>query len=142
MDLLLICRDALASSLIGNLLVAMEAKKAGSEVAVLFTQEALAAVAGGTFSWPRELSGQEFRLRMADSGSAMGLPLMGRGEGRQLDPRKMVAKAREAGVPMYACPIWTGLLGLRDKLPEGVQAPEPTEVFKMLSEARTIIGSF
>ena len=84
MDLLLIVRDALASSLIGGLLVAIEAREAGREVGVLVTQEALAALARGSFGWPRELSGQHMRLRMADRGAAADLPLLGRGEGRQL----------------------------------------------------------
>ncbi len=43
MDLLLIVRDALASSVASNLLTAIQAKEAGGEVGVLFTQEALAA---------------------------------------------------------------------------------------------------
>ena len=57
MDLLLLLRDALARSRVGTLLTAMHASKAGQEVGVLFTQEALSAVAQGSFEWPRELSG-------------------------------------------------------------------------------------
>ena len=87
MDLLLLLRDALASSLVGSLLTAMHASKAGQHVGVLFTQEALAAVAQGSFEWPRELSGQEMRLTMADRGKGLGIPLLGRGEGRQLDAK-------------------------------------------------------
>ena len=74
MDLLVILRDALASSLIGGLLLALNAREAGREVGVLFTEEALAALARGSFEWPRELSGQEMRLRLADGGAALGVP--------------------------------------------------------------------
>ena len=71
MDLLLISRDALSSSLLSNTLMAVEAKKAGADVGVLFTQEALAAVCGGSFAWPPALTGQEVRYKMADSAKAM-----------------------------------------------------------------------
>jgi len=74
MDLLLIVRDALASSLVGSLATAMTAHEAGRRVGVLFTAEALAALARGSFAWPRELSGQSMRLLMADRGPALGLP--------------------------------------------------------------------
>jgi len=43
MEMIVIVRDALASSVIGSLLLAIEAKKAGQAVGVVFTQEA----------WPR-----------------------------------------------------------------------------------------
>ncbi len=143
MDILLICRDALASSLIGNLLVAMEAKKAGTQVGVLFTGEALAAVVGGTFSWPRELQGQELRFKMTDIAAGMGLPTTGgRGDGRQIDVRKVVGKAKEAGVPMFGCPVWVGLLGLKGKLPDGINEIDVPTALKTLKEAKEVIGSF
>ena len=81
-DIVFIVRDALASSLVGTLLAALEAKENGLDVGVLFTQEALAAVAGGSFIWPRELSGQEMRYALADRGKALGLPVAGRSESR------------------------------------------------------------
>jgi peroxiredoxin family protein len=142
MDLLLIVRDALSSSLAGGLLVALEARKAGREVGVLVTQEALAALARGSFGWPRELSGQQTRLVMADRGAAADLPLLGRGEGRQLDVKGLVSRAREAGVAVYACPIWSSLLDLEEKLPEGLQAVEQGGVSGLIQRAERIVGSF
>ena len=142
MDLVFICRDALASSLLSNLVMAMEARKAGAQVAVLFTQEALSALAGGVFLWPRELQGQELRLRMADNAPALGVPLMLRGEGRQVNAHGLVQKAVEAGVPLYACPVWTTLLGLKDNLPQGVKEMDLATAMKTLREAKRVIGSF
>ena len=142
MDLLLILRDALASSLVGGLLTAINAKKAGREVAVLITQEALAAVARGTFGWPRELAGAEMRLGMAERGAAAGLPVLGRGEGRQLDAKGLISQAREAGVILYACPIWSSLLGLEGKLPDGLQTLEPAAVTGLIQEAKQVVGTF
>lgn len=141
MDLLLIVRDALASSLVGALLTAREARKAGQEVAVVVTQEALAAVARGAFQWPRELSGQEMRLLIADRGAKAGLPLLGKGEGRQLDVKALVPQAVEAGVRLYACPIWSALLGLEGKLPHGLQALDAQTFFELVHGSTKIIGT-
>ena len=141
MDLLLILRDALASSIIGGLLTALHAKRAGGEVGVLFTQEALAAIARGSFQWPRELSGQEMRLLMADRGAEMGLPLLARGEGRQLDAKGMLAKAREAGVVLYACPTWSSLLGLTGELPHGLERLDTDRLSGLIQSAKQFIGT-
>jgi peroxiredoxin family protein len=141
LDLLVILRDALASSLVGGLLFARDARASGSAVGVLVTQEALAALAFGTFEWPRELSGQEMRLGLADRGAAVGLPTMGRGEGRQLDPKQLVATARDAGVAVYACPTWASLLGLADSLPDGVRALDGASASHLIRSAKQIVGT-
>jgi len=141
MDLLFIVRDALASSVVGNLLTAAHAKKAGQDVAVVFTQEALAAVARGSFGWPRELSGQEMRFLMADRAGTLDVPVAGRGESRQIDTKGLIAQIRDAGVPLYACPVWAALLGLDGKLPQGLQAVDTGAVCALLRDARQVIGS-
>ena len=142
MDVILICRDALASSLLGNLLLAVEAHKAGNKVAVLFTEEALAALSTGAFLWPQALQGQPIRLAMADNASALDIPIMLRGEGRQVNALGMVEKAHQAGVPMYACPTWSQLLGVKGKLPEGVAEMDLPTALKTLGDAKQVIGSF
>ncbi len=141
MDLLLILRDALASSLVGGLLTALHARKAGQEVAVVFTQEALAAVVRGSFAWPRELAGQATRLLLADRAVAAGLPVLGRGEGRQLDAKALIARAREAGVTLYACPVWAGLLGLEGELPPGLIATDTPGFLALVRDAKRVVGS-
>ena len=141
MDLLLIVRDALASSLVGSLTMAMSAREAGRRVGVLFTAEALAALARGTFAWPRELSGQTMRLLMADRGPALGLPLLSKGEGRQLDARALVARAHGAGVELYACPLWAALLDLEGRLPEGLRAIDRPGLVSLVQDAKRVVGS-
>lgn len=141
MDLLFVIRDALANSVIGNLLTARAAKEAGQEVAVVFTQEALAAVARGSFGWPRELSGQEMRYLMADHAGTLGVSVSGRGESRQIDTKSFIAQIRDAGVPLYACPVWSVLLGLQDALPSGLQALDTTTVCTLLRDAKQVIGT-
>lgn len=141
MDLLVILRDALGSSAVGGLLTAMAAKQAGRDVGVLITQEALAALSSGTFGWPRELAGQEMRWRLADQGATLGLPLTGRGEGRQVDVKALVGKAREAGVTIYACPIWTTLLDLQGKLPAGLDPLEPAGAVALIEKSKRVVGT-
>ena len=141
MDLLLVLRDALASSLVGGLLAAMDAKKLGQEVGVVFTQEALAAAAKGSFQWPRELSGQDMRLLMADRGAELGLPILGRGEGRQLDAKALISRAREAGVKLYACPNWSALLGLQDRLPHDMEALDAPAFQALVRDATKVVGA-
>ncbi len=141
MDLLFIVRDALASSVVGNLLTALQAKQAGQEVAVVFPQEALAAVARGSFGWPRQLSGQEMRYLMADHAGALGVPVSGRGDSRQIDTKGLIARIREAGVPLYACPVWSALLGLEGALPHSLQAVDAAAVCTLLRDAKQVIGT-
>jgi len=141
MDLLLILRDALANSVVGGLLLAMEVRKAGRKVGVLITQEALAALARGSFGWPRELAGQEMRLSLADRAAEVGVPITARGEGRQIDAKGFVAQAREAGVVLYACPIWSSLLGLEGKLPEGLESPDAAALCGLIQDAKRVVGT-
>lgn len=141
MDLVFIVRDALASALLGTLLVARDAHAAGKSIAVLVTGEALAAVAGGTFGWPRELAGQTMRLGLADrGGNALGLPLVAKGEGRQLDAKALLATTIADGVAVFACPLWSALLGL-DGPPPGLSALDRPGLTRLLAEAGKVVGS-
>ena len=139
MDVVFIVRDALASSVVGTMLTAIEIKQSGVDTAVLVTQEALAALADGTLAWPRELA-SERRYVLADRAETMELPVRGRGASRQVDALGVVAKARDAGVPLFACPIWTSLLGL-DAPPNGLDALDTDAMTELLEEADTVIGS-
>lgn len=140
MDVLLIVRDALASALIGSLVVARDAHDAGVEVAVVITGEALAASAGGSFGWPRELAGQSMRLGLADRGKDLDLPLLTKGEARQLDPKALLASTAAAGVAIYACPIWSALLGLTSP-PAGLTALDRAGLTRLLTGAGKVVGS-
>ncbi|GEM_PF-613967 len=123
--ILLVCREGSASSIISILTLALETKKAGQDVDVLFTEEGLIAVCLGVFDWPRQFRGQALRLRMADNGPALGLPTMGgKGEARQLDARQLVLNTVKAGVPVYASGFWTKLMGLQGQIPEGIKMLE------------------
>jgi hypothetical protein len=140
MDLMLIVRDASASALIGTLLAARDARDVGRAVGVLVTGEALAAVAGGTFAWPRELSGHALRLALADRGKALGLPVAAKGEARQLDAKALLTETAASGVAVYACPLWSALLGLSAP-PSGLTAIDRPGLARLLGDAGKVVGS-
>ncbi|MDY6833195.1 MAG: hypothetical protein SVY53_00115 [Chloroflexota bacterium] len=141
MDLLFICKDALANSIVDNLITAMEAKNEGSDVGVLFTQAALVALTGETIEWSPALTGQYIRLKMAKAGATFELPIAGSGQGVQIDTRQLVVKAKEKGISMYASPTWTKLAGLEGQLPTELTEIDSATVLKTIREAKTVIGS-
>ena len=141
LDVLFICRDGRVDSLLSSLYLAREMKGTGLNVAVLFAGEALQAVCGEAMLWPRGLQEQPVRLTMADRAKAMGLPVVGRSDGRQIDRRGLLTMAREANIKMFACAPWVSLLALEKKLPRGVKAADEATTVQMLSEAKRVIGS-
>ena len=141
MDIVFICRDALSNSLLNNLLMATEARKEGSDVAIIFTQEALAGLCGDALAWSRGLQGQGHRMQMVNQAQAMDIPVSGTGQGKQLNARPLVAKAQKAGVKMIACPIWTSLLGLEGRLPRGIEKTDLSQAlqcFMQCNNSRSI----
>ncbi len=141
MDLLFILRDALGSSAIGTAVAAVDAKRAGRNVSILVTQEALAALCDSSFDWPRALSNPAKRFQLADGGKELGLPVHARGAARKLDPRSTLAWAREAGVVLYACPVWSALLGVANVLPEGLDTLEREAAADLIADAKQVVGS-
>lgn len=141
MDQLFILRDALGSSAIGTLVAAVDAKQAGRDVAILVTQEALAALHGASFDWPRALANPAMRFRLADAGKELGLPLQGRGAARKLDPKATVAWARGEGVVLYACPLWSALLGIDDASAMGLERIDRAAAANLIAEASQVVGS-
>ncbi|MFT5695967.1 MAG: peroxiredoxin family protein, partial [Myxococcota bacterium] len=128
MDLLFILKDADGASALSILCAARDAKAAGQDVAVLVTQGALAALAGGSFEWPRALSGPPMRVALAVAGKALGLPISGGGASKALDPKAMFEHVSKDGVSLLACPMWAALLGVSDSLPSGLKATSSEEV--------------
>ncbi|MDP2954323.1 MAG: hypothetical protein Q8O76_13535 [Chloroflexota bacterium] len=142
MDLLMICRDALENSVMANLLLAMEAKKAGKESGVLFTQEALAALGGGAFAWSRLLADRDTRMTVAKKAKEKGIPVLSSRDSRETDLKPLLKAAKEAGVGLYACPTWSELLDLKGKLPPEVKEIDLPSSLKLISEAKRVIGSY
>ena len=142
MDILLICRDALGNSVIANLALALDARRRGRRAAVLFTEEALAALAGESFGWSPLFRSRPARITISRGASAMGVPVAAERDDRWTDFPRLLAAAHEAGVELLACPIWSQILGLDDRLPVEVSVMESTEALERLMDERRVIGGF
>jgi hypothetical protein len=141
MDLLLIMKDGSAASVVSNCLLAMKAREAGTDARLFFSSEALVTLVSGAFLWPRELATTDWRWTVADAAKVQSLPIVLRGEARQIDVQGIFTMAQEAGVVMYADPIWTDLLGLRGKLPSGITELDAAAGLQLIGEAKQVIGS-
>lgn len=142
MEQVLVCRDASAASAVSSILLAMEAHRSGAKLGVVFTEEAVIALCGGVFDWPRQLQGQALRLAMADNAAAFGIPTMGgKGEARQVDVRQLVDKAIEAGIPLYASSLWLRLTGLQSKLPAGIAVVDLPAAVEYIKQSRSTLAT-
>lgn len=136
-----ICRDALENSIISNLGMAMEAKKAGDDPEVIFTQEALAALSGSSFDWSPLFRPREMRMKISKNAEKKGIPAASTKDARWTDMKRLIKGVKEAGVTLSACPLWTDLLEIKGKLPPEITEIGSNEVLKKLKEATAIIGN-
>jgi len=144
MDLFLICRDALENSLVTSLLMAMEAKREGSDVGVLFTQEALVAVAGQAFDWSPLLRDRPTRTRVAKKAKELGIPTHAAPTPGfpAINTKELMKAAKTAGVSLFACPVWAEFLELQGKLSPEITEIDLTTALKTIREAKTVLGTF
>jgi len=142
MDIILICRDALENSFLSNIGVAMEARRNGSEVGIVFTQEALAALAGGALRWSPLLENRATKITVAKNATAMGLPFASEKDKRWTDIYRLLKSAKEAGVALVACPLWSKLLEVEGKLPPEISSIDSPSLFMKMEKAKIIIGGF
>ena len=142
MELLFICRDALEDSLLSTVAMATEARKTSADVGVLFTGEAVAALAGQSFDWSPLLRDWNTRVRVSRNATEIGYPLANTRDPRWTKPRQLLPAAREAGVRLLACPLWSKLLGVEDKLPEELERPDMAALIQELRQSDRVIGSF
>lgn len=141
MEVIFICRDALENSVVSNLAAAMEMKKSGTDVGVLFTQEALAALAGSVLDWSPLLRDRDTRTTIAKAATRMGIPWAAK-DPRWTRPGQVLTAASQAGVSLLACPMWTEMLGVRGKLPPELGYVDMATALRALREAKVVIGSF
>ena len=142
MEMLLICRDAREDVLLSTVVMAMEAKKAGAEVGILFTGEAIAALSGRSFNWSPLLQDRDTRMGVSRTAKEMGYPLASPRDARWTKPLQLLPAAGEAGVRLMACPLWTKLLNVDEKLPKELERLDMAAVIRELRQAHKVIGSF
>jgi hypothetical protein len=142
MDLILICHDADAASVVGNALLASEAAKAGSGAGILFSGDALLGLLKGWFPWPRGFWPQSVRWAVADRAGELGIPIRGKGQWRDIDVGAILEWVRGQNVRFFACPVWGPLLTPDESWPPTIEVLSPGQALTLLKETTTVIGSF
>jgi peroxiredoxin family protein len=140
-DILFICRDALYDSMISNLTLAMSFRKSGKTVGVVFTGDALHGLCNGIIRYPASLSGVEVRKTISSGADQLGLSLHPARDPKGIDIRPLLLQAKESGVLLYACPIWSSLLKLSDKLPQELSPVAMEKLLDEIGSSTKIIGA-
>jgi peroxiredoxin family protein len=141
MDILFICRDALYDSMINNLTLAISFRKAGKTVGVIFTGDALHGLSNEVIRYPASLSGVEMRKTISSGADQLGLSLHSARDPKGMDIRPLLLQAKESGVLLYACPIWSSLLKLGSKLPQGLSPISFEKLLDEISSSPKVIGA-
>lgn len=132
MDVLLIAKDGSLNSILTNVMLAMDAKQAGADAGVLFSEEALAALMDKKFyEMPEGL--KKHSKEIADNAAKAGLPL-------PKEPADVVNMAAGAGLPMFACPAWGLLLGVAGKIPAEITLLDVPTALKEISAAGKVVA--
>lgn len=145
MGAVLICREAVEDSVLGNLALARVIARRGREAVVLFAGEALAALDTGTFRWSENFKTREARAGIIAAAEAAGLPLGHRElDRRWSDVRALVRDVSgESNLRLVACPLWSRLLELEpgDRL-EHLERIDEGELVDLLEKADCIVGGY
>lgn len=141
MDTILICRDALINSLIGCIGKAIANKKAGYDVGIIFTNEALAALGGmGVFGWSPLFKDRLIKSKITKKATSMGIEIADGKDSRWTNIPRALQAVKAAGINLYACPLWTEILGVGKSLPSEVTIIESDDLLKKMQDAKMIIG--
>jgi len=143
MSRVLICREAVEDSVLGNLALARAFARSGGDVSVVFVGEALRALDTGTFQWSREFKTREAQASVIRAAESAGLVLAHHSlDSRWSDVRAFVESMKsESGIQLIACPIWAQLLELDERL-EYLERISESQLVDLLQDADTVIGGY
>jgi len=127
--------------MINNLTLAMSFRKAGKSVAILFTGDALHGLCNEVIRYPASLSGVEIRKTISRGADQLGLSVHPARDPKGIDIKPLLLQAKESGVQLYACPIWSILLRLGSELPQGLSPITLEELLEEMSSSPQIIGA-
>lgn len=142
MAVALVWKDGTEDSLLGSLSLAMEWRKAGEDVTVIVTEEALAALAGRGLAWSDALKDRASRMRILKGARELGLAYHRDFDARWTEPAKLLAQARQAGVRLLADPVWVTLLAADGSLPDFLERTDTAGLLRTLRESSPLIGGF
>ncbi len=140
MSTVLICREALEDSILGNLALARAIARRGGEAIVVFVAEALAALDTGTFRWSPNFKTRDARSGIIARAEAAELPLGHRElDRRWSDVRSLVRSlATEPGIRLIACPLWSRFLDLKGGL-DHLERIDEGQLVDLLRQADTVV---
>jgi peroxiredoxin family protein len=141
MDVVFVCRQAVEDSLLANIAAAMEAKEAGLDVGVLFTGEALWALAEESYRWSPLFQGRRIRSRISKNATGMGIEIGHPKDARWTDRDRLLESAAGKGVQLLACPVWASLLGIEEEIPDRLTRLDRDSLLQELRSAK-VIGGF
>ena len=128
-EVLIIQSNGYLNSLVTALFTALQLKGLGVDVAVVFDQAAVAALAQRKFDVAPPLAKYATTI-MANVKKA----------GYSVDAMDSVRQCKAAGVPMYACEAWCEFLGVGGKLPPEIEVKGIPFDMKLVAEAKKVIG--
>ena len=140
MDMIFFSKSALYDSLINCFVYAMAAKKSGKRVGIVFTGDALNCLCTGIMRWPGSLSGMEAKKTISKEAVNRGIEISGQRDPREINIEPLARKARESGVMLYACPVWSGLLKLKDSFPDWIAEITMERLIEEIAASGKIIG--
>ena len=143
MTTLMICRDAIEDSVLGNLAVARSLANKGEAVTVVFTGACLDALAEGTFEWSWSFRKREPRAAIIGKAEEAGLHMAHeRLDPRWSDPRNFVKTMNgKSGIRLVACPVWSNFLSVGAE-PAHLERISEDQLADLILKADRIIGTY
>jgi predicted peroxiredoxin len=127
---IIICKEAKTNSYLSALVIAINTKKKGGDISVVFMQEGLAGLIDKKFGFPEGL--QPYSEDIEKNAAEMGV---------SIDPFDLIKHAKSMGIPLYACQAWMKLLGGKPPkfdIPEGLEKLELTDLVDAIAEAKKV----
>lgn len=142
MSNVLICRDAVEDSVLGNLALARAFSRSGEGVSVVFTGEALHALDRGTFAWSANFKSRDAQASVIGAAEEMGLAISHPDlDSRWSDIRTFVESMQsDKGIRLIACPLWSEILKIDP--PAYLERIDESELVDLLRNADTVIGGY
>jgi len=130
-DIFIVSRDESKQSIIGCLGTAIALRQKGLAVTLMYEQNAMVALAERKFEYTGLLESYADITERAISDH--GFPS---------EPMELLKIAKDVGVDIISCPIWTDVARSRNVLPSELRIVELDELFTIIASAKKILGSF
>lgn len=131
-EIVIICKDGTINSYLSSLVIAINEKKKGKDVSVVFMQEGLVALINKEFRYALGL--KSYANDIEKNAAIMGVPT---------NPFELIKEAKKLGVSLYACQAWMKLLGGKPpkfSIPQGLNKLELSELVDILAEANKVFS--